>query len=187
VRRAIEQAITNGASLLHDKVGPLLKGEPLDALLRGFIVRDITVMQSSFITPLVDGTPEASWRLKQCLNQLLDAECSNGEKYSHSSEKCILISADPTEMDSEVEVAKVLQSADDFSIKFCQIKLQLVFDTEKSNGGTPKGGSNSMTASLFQAIASAIERQNHAWSDLISVLGGDVARNVSLRELIFNG
>ncbi|KAI9776029.1 MAG: RNA polymerase II mediator complex subunit [Geoglossum umbratile] len=170
MRRAIERGSTKLKGGHQDILESLLASTSVTSALRRYIVRNTENTHSCLILPLTKLPPDSSWRLKQIMDRLLEGSNSN----------------DLSEMDPEVQVTKILQIADEFSLPFCQIKLQLIFNSEKSSTSTDRTiGQITVTTSFFHAISSAIQNQNFAWADLVSVLDDDVARYVSLPPLLF--
>ncbi|KAH0543775.1 hypothetical protein FGG08_001957 [Glutinoglossum americanum] len=170
IRRAIERGSTKTKAGHQDILENLLTGVSVTSALRRYIVHDIVNTHTCLILPLTKLPSDSSWRLKQIMDRLLEGSHSN----------------DLSEMDPEVQVTKILQIADEFSLPFCQIKLQLIFNSEKSSASTDRTiGQITVTTSFFHAISSAIQNQNFAWADLVSALDDDVARYVSLTPFSF--
>lgn len=169
-------------------LGNLLASVSVSSALRRYIVHDTANTHSCLILPLTKLPPDGSWRLKQIMDRLLEGSNSNGTTLNCyiGLRYTPLTQTDLSEMDPEVQVTKILQIADEFSLPFCQIKLQLIFNSEKSSTSTDRTiGQITVTTSFFHAISSAIQNQNFAWADLVSALDDDVARYVSLIPPLF--
>jgi mediator of RNA polymerase II transcription subunit 12 len=68
-----------------------------------------------------------------------------------------------------------LQLANDFSIQLCQLKMRIIFDGQR--GGSPSSHTNIMQT-FFRGIASDFKQKAAIWSDLVSVLDEDCARQI---------
>ncbi|KAI9860017.1 MAG: RNA polymerase II mediator complex subunit [Trichoglossum hirsutum] len=181
IRRAIERGSTKIKGSHQDMLGNLLASVSVSSALRRYIVHDTANTHSCLILPLTKLPPDGSWRLKQIMDRLLEGSNSNGTTLNCyiGLRYTPLTQTDLSEMDPEVQVTKILQIADEFSLPFCQIKLQLIFNSEKSSTSTDRTiGQITVTTSFFHAISSAIQNQNFAWADLVSALDDDVARYI---------
>ncbi|KAI9769426.1 MAG: RNA polymerase II mediator complex subunit [Geoglossum simile] len=163
IRRAIERGSNKLKGSHQDVLEGLLASTTVTSALRRYIIRDTEETHSYLILPLTKLPSDGGWRLKQIMDRLLEGNNSD----------------DLSEMDPEVQVTKILQIADEFSLPFCQIKLKLIFNSEKSSAPADRTtGQITVTTSFFHAISSAIQNQNFAWTDLVSVLDDDVARYI---------
>ena len=100
------------------------------------------------------------------------------------------IGLDNTDLDPEVQVAHLIQYANDFSIGLCQLKMRIIFDAENKNpssfrpSGDYTGGSeNPLMKLFFQGIASTFKDRVTIWTDLVSVLNQECAYQVFLTYL----
>lgn len=92
-------------------------------------------------------------------------------------------SADVMEADTDVQVTKLLQNANEFSFRLCQLKMKLLFESEISNNKTPINNQHirlSITNAFVEAIVDMFKDRGAIWLDLVSVLDEECANQVSL-------
>lgn len=97
-------------------------------------------------------------------------------------------SGDSTDLDPEVQVAQLVQYANDFSIGLCQLKMRIIFGSGGGGGGGGSGGGgvggvggeqeNPLTKPFFQGIAATFKDRVNIWTDLVSVLNAECAAQI---------
>lgn len=87
-----------------------------------------------------------------------------------------------------MQVAQLIQYANDFSIGLCQLKMRIIFDAENKRGGDAGGAENPLTKPFFQGIASTFKDRVNIWTDLVSVLNQECAAQIRqyAEELVLN-
>lgn len=87
-----------------------------------------------------------------------------------------------------MQVAQLIQYANDFSIGLCQLKMRIIFDAENKRGNDKGGVENPLTKPFFQGIASTFKDRVNIWTDLVSVLNQECAAQIRqyAEELVLN-
>lgn len=91
------------------------------------------------------------------------------------SSSCTDLKLDLTDPDPDVQVSRLLQVANDFSIRLCKLKMRIIFDGQI--GGSPNSH-NSVTQTFFRGIASDFKQKAAIWDDLVSVLDENCIRQI---------
>ena len=87
--------------------------------------------------------------------------------------------SDNTEVDAHVQVARLLDLANDFSIGLCKLKMHIILnvDTRAPLFGD-SGPSSTIARSFVRGIASASQDRRKICTDLVTVLNKDCAGKV---------
>lgn len=72
-----------------------------------------------------------------------------------------------------LEVEKIISVTSDFSLPFCQLRLQILFNAESD-----EEVKNSIVDAMFKVAKAGARARNPHWVDLVSVLGQDAVRQV---------
>ena len=96
--------------------------------------------------------------------------------------------SDWTESDLEEQVKSLIQTVDDFSLPFCQLKLRQLLELEQ----TPQSGCGDnaqlrVVAALFEGAKAAVVGKNTAWPILLSVIDDGIVCQVCLSTLCSSG
>ena len=160
VHRAIEFCAAEGSLKLDNRVKRLVISKPVIYQLRSLSTSQPNLLQAHLLDPLSKNSQPAllKW-LRLLIDHLLD---------DHDSR-------DLTDPDADVQVSRLLQLANDFSIRLCQLKMRIIFDGQK--GGSPSGHSHVMQT-FIEGIASDLKQKAAIWSDLVSVLDENCARQI---------
>ncbi|RPB09459.1 hypothetical protein P167DRAFT_560154 [Morchella conica CCBAS932] len=174
LRRAIALCAEQQAQLTQRLRALVLSRGVLD-LLRGVATERPQTLLEEVVEPLSRrGGPGVLLWLRRLVDHLLDdAE-----------------SGDSTDLDPEVQVAQLVQYANDFSIGLCQLKMRIIFGSGGcgSGGGAVGGGGvggvgggeqeNPLTKPFFQGIAATFKDRVNIWTDLVSVLNAECAAQI---------
>lgn len=189
IRQSIQICAVSSSPDTKNRVRGLILSPPVLEFLRGLATAQPDILISDIVEPL-SKTAETSllqW-LRVLIDHLLDDQ-ENGGLYPlffpfESSVVVAYIDLDNTDLDPEVQVAHLIQYANDFSIGLCQLKMRIIFDAENKNAsfrpsGDHTGGSeNPLMKPFFQGIASTFKDRVTIWTDLVSVLNQECAYQV---------
>ncbi|BDD63320.1 hypothetical protein MAP00_008228 [Monascus purpureus] len=75
-----------------------------------------------------------------------------------------------------LEVEKIISVTSDFSLPFCQLRLQILFNAESD-----EEVKNSIVDAMFKVAKAGARARNPHWVDLVSVLGQDAVRQIRER------
>ncbi|RPB19444.1 hypothetical protein L211DRAFT_814567 [Terfezia boudieri ATCC MYA-4762] len=160
IHRSIELCAAEGSFELDNRIRGLVISKPIIHHLRGMSTSQPNLLQAQLLDPLSKNSQPAllKW-LRLLIDHLLD---------DHDS-------SDLTDPDTDVQVSRLLQLANDFSIRLCQLKMRIIFDGQR--GSSPSSNTN-ITQTLFQGIVSGFKQKATIWSDLVSVLDENCARQI---------
>ncbi|PWW72922.1 hypothetical protein C7212DRAFT_359992 [Tuber magnatum] len=185
IRQSIQICAVASNPDTKNRVRGLILSPPVLEFLRGLATAQPDTLISDIVEPL-SKTGETSllrW-LRVLIDRLLDDQ-ENGGLVAVA-----YIDPDNTELDPEVQVAHLIQYANDFSIGLCQLKMRIIFDAENKNtssfrpSGDHTGGSeNPLMKPFFQGIASTFKDRVTIWTDLVSVLNQECAHQVFLTHI----
>jgi mediator of RNA polymerase II transcription subunit 12 len=89
---------------------------------------------------------------------------------------------DNAEVDAHVQVARLLDLANDFSIDLCKLKMQIILnadlDTASFSGDGQSNAGNTIARSFIRGIASASQDRRKICTDLVTVLNKDCAGKI---------
>ncbi|KAF8419653.1 hypothetical protein EV426DRAFT_267297 [Tirmania nivea] len=160
IHRSIELCAAEGSFELYNRIRGLVISKPVIHHLRGMSTSQPNLLQAHLLDPLSKNSQPAllKW-LRLLIDHLLD---------DHDS-------SDLTDPDSDVQVSRLLQLANDFSIRLCQLKMRIIFDGQR--GCSPSSNTN-ITQTFFRGIVSDFKQKAAIWSDLVSVLDENCARQI---------
>lgn len=160
IHKSIELCAAEGSFELDNKIRGLVISKPIIHHLRSLSTSQPLLLQAHLLDPLSKNSQPAllKW-LRLLIDHLLD---------DHDS-------SDLTDPDADVQVSRLLQLANDFSIKLCQLKMKIIFDGQRV--GSPSSNTN-ITQTFFRGIASDFKQKAAIWSDLVSVLDENCARQI---------
>ena len=127
-------------------------------LLRDLLVRNPGCAAQNGIQKLVDQYPAALGIVQKALDLLLGVE-------SQSDRKSVLS-----------EVQKLASMTDDFSLPFCQLKLQVLFGADS----TAEDRDNIVDAMFKTAVSDSRAHRLH-WVDLVALMSPDAVRQIRER------
>ncbi|KAJ5639766.1 uncharacterized protein N7484_007628 [Penicillium longicatenatum] len=130
----------------------------LVALLRELLVRNPGCVEQSCMKKLVDQYPNAIGPLRKALDSLLGVD----------------LQKETSSVISQVE--KLASTTDDFSLPFCQLKLQILFHQDSDNEDR-----NSIADAMFKTVVTNSRAQNFHWVDLVALMSPDAVRQIRER------
>ena len=95
----------------------------------------------------------------------------------YSNQQCIGLS----KLDAEQQASALVNSADDFSVPFCQLELQLLF---KIHTESDEEGELGVADAIIQSIKASVEADKSTWPDLLTGLDGEMTRKVCTPKLL---
>jgi len=159
-------------------------------ILRKFVIQKPDLLRTQLVEPLLQ--PTYLWWLQLLLDNLLDDNDCNGLDYAsitlavslrHLQVETVDGNA---EVDAHVQVGRLLDLANDFSIGLCKLKLRIILKAElidSSSFGGPdltSGArvSNTIARPFIRGIASASSSRRRTCTELVTVLDKDRAAQV---------
>lgn len=80
-----------------------------------------------------------------------------------------------TKLDAEDQASTLVNAADDLSVPFCQLELQLLFKIQVLSD---EEGEIGVADAIIQAVKEAVENDKSIWSDLLTGLDAEMTRKV---------
>ncbi|KAF8244696.1 hypothetical protein K440DRAFT_663352 [Wilcoxina mikolae CBS 423.85] len=153
---------------LNGHVLRLMSSDSTLGILRGLAIQKLDLLKAQVIEPLVQTKKPGclSW-LQQLVDNLLDDNDSN----------------DNSEVDAHVQVARLLDLADDFSISLCKLKMQIILNVDPraetfGSNDTSLNAGSTIARSFVRGFASASQERRKICTDLITVLSKDCANKI---------
>ncbi|KAK6341945.1 RNA polymerase II mediator complex subunit [Orbilia blumenaviensis] len=175
-RKAIKLCVAAGDLNLDSRLEDSMRNDIVLDLLRNLAFSDFDILVSELVEPLApQSNPLISKHLSLLIDHLLD---------EHDS-------SDISEVDADVQVTRLLQHVNDFSIRLCQLKMRLIFEAEISHASDTAESANLRNA-VTKAFVSSITDMNSdrgaIWSDLVSVLDDACVSQIRVytEEMILN-
>ncbi|KAF8476212.1 hypothetical protein BDZ91DRAFT_819063 [Kalaharituber pfeilii] len=174
IYRSIELCAAEGSFDLDSRIRGLIISKPIIHQLRSLSTSQPSLLMANLLEPLSKNSQPAllKW-LRLLIDHLLDDHDSSGSLLGVHIVTNIWV--DLTDPDADVQVSRLLQLANDFSIRLCQLKMRIIFDGQR--GGSPSSNTN-ITQTFFRGIASDFKQKATVWSDLVSVLDENCARHI---------
>ena len=184
IRQAIELCNLAQDDDLRRHVLRLLSSGSTMELLRGLTQR-LDVLRAEIIEPLLR-PGNVSW-LQILIDNLLDDNDCNGMFAAAAT--CVDADGrvDNAEADSHVQVGRLLDLADDFSIGLCKLKMQIIlneapkptnFPGSSGGGDDASTNANTIARAFIRGIASAAHDRRKICTDLVTVLNKDSAGKI---------
>jgi len=126
-------------------------------LMRELLVQNPECADQGCMQKLVDQHPAAMGILQKALDLLLGV---------HPQEGNSVIS----------EIEKLAGTTDDFSLPFCQLKLQILFAGDAENEDR-----NSIVDAMFKNVVAGSREQNLNWVNLVALMNADAVRQIRER------
>ncbi|KAF8542225.1 hypothetical protein BDD12DRAFT_826310 [Trichophaea hybrida] len=146
----------------------LMSSDSTLGILRGLAIQKLDLLKAQVIEPLVQTKKPGclSW-LQKFVDNLLDDNDSN----------------DNSEVDAHVQVARLLDLADDFSISLCKLKMQTILNVDPKvetfgSNDTSLSAGSTIARSFVRGFASASQERRKICTDLITVLSKDCANKI---------
>lgn len=132
-------------------------------LLREIIVRNPDCAEQSSMKRLINEHPAATNALQKALDGLLGVDSNKGMWHEpYKITKANVIHLDNSIM---LEVEKLASTTDDFSLPFCQMKLQVLFRGE--SGGDEQ---NNIVEAMFKTVVADSRARKLHWVDLVALM-----------------
>jgi mediator of RNA polymerase II transcription subunit 12 len=142
----------------------ILKAPTIFTLLKSGVCKNLENLEVNLVQPAAKQNPLVALLLSNILTESLGI--------SPISEDC----------DPATEVSHVLEISNDFSIRFCQLRLRLLLEskdqTSKSIATPASSSGGGLAKSLFEAINLAIQQGSDAWLDLVSFFGTEACNKI---------
>ncbi|KAF3915726.1 hypothetical protein AA313_de0204357 [Arthrobotrys entomopaga] len=157
-RKAIQLCVAAADPNLERRLEDSMNNDIVLDLLRNLAFSNFDILVSELVEPLAPrSNPLISKYLSLLIDHLLDEHDSN----------------DISEVDADVQVTRLLQHVNDFSVRLCQLKMRLIFEAEISHASDTAESANLRNA-VTKAFVSSITEMNSdrgaIWADLVSVL-----------------
>lgn len=145
-------------------------------LLRELLVRNPECAAQSCMQKLVNQYPAAMGILQKALDLLLGIDSEKGSSAAHNR-FCNMRSDLLGGHRSMIwEVEKLSSTADDFSLPFCQLKLQVLFHADSGHEDR-----NSIMDAMFKTAVVDSRAQKLHWVDLVALMSPDAMRQIRER------
>ncbi|CAG7925215.1 unnamed protein product [Penicillium olsonii] len=131
---------------------------PMVELLRDLLVRNPGCMAQNSLQKLVNKHPAALSTIQKALDLLLGVESQPGSQSVLS------------------EVEKLASMTDDFSLPFCQLKLQVLFGADAATEDRA-----SIVDAMFKTAVSDSRAHRLHWVDLVALMSPDAVRQIRER------
>jgi len=169
----------------------LVSSIPSVEILRRLAVENLDQLRAQLIEPLLQ--PAYLWWLQLLLDNLLDNNDCNGLEYASSAPITLSLrrlqvetTDDNAEVDTHVQVGRLLDLANDFSIELCKLKLRIILTAEyldcASFGGPDLTSgarvSNTIARPFIRGIAAASNSRRRTCTELLMVLDKERAAQV---------
>ncbi|PKX91641.1 mediator of RNA polymerase II transcription subunit 12 [Aspergillus novofumigatus IBT 16806] len=126
---------------------------------------------------LIGQHPSAVTVLTRALDSLLGLDTKAGERLFTSNGPFIFIPIDTGPAPPDISVAeKVIELTNDFSLPFCQLKLQLLFNAE-----TKGDVRNEIVDVMFKAAVADSRSRRSNWVGLVRLMSHDAVRQIRER------
>ncbi|KAF3912694.1 hypothetical protein ABW21_db0205993 [Orbilia brochopaga] len=157
-RRAMKLCVTAADPNLERRLEESMNNEIVLDLLRHLAFSDFNMLVAELVEPLAPRVnPHISKHLSLLIDHLLDEHDIN----------------DVSEVDMDVQVARLLQHVNDFSVRLCRLKMKLIFEAEISHAADTIEAAKlrlSVTKAFVGAITEMGSDRSTIWAELASVL-----------------
>ncbi|KAI9740112.1 MAG: RNA polymerase II mediator complex subunit [Claussenomyces sp. TS43310] len=143
------------------------QGSPMHELLQELALTDPVAIGQELMLPL---TKNEHSEVHNIITYLLD----NLLELDVSFEVTISLT-------SAARIERALQLADDLTLPFCQLKLQMVFALEHDGAPPDVGGAQSCLEIFENVVNNAVDTDNQAWISLVPTLDDQIARHLCQR------
>ncbi|KAJ5110925.1 hypothetical protein N7532_001460 [Penicillium argentinense] len=141
-------------------------------LLRELLVRNPGCSNQACVQKLLNQHPAALNMLRIALNALLNV--NSGKPLPDISTVPPHSSTDHNSVVSEVE--KLASITDDFSLPYCQLKLQVLFNADSGDDTR-----NNFVDAVFKTVVADSRSQKPHWVDLVTLMNPDAVRQIRER------
>ncbi|KAF3214584.1 RNA polymerase II mediator complex subunit [Orbilia oligospora] len=175
-RKAIKLCVAAADPNLDSRLEYSMNNDIVLDLLRNLAFSDFDILVSELVEPLApQSNPLISKHLSLLIDHLLD---------EHDS-------SDISEVDADVQVTRLLQHVNDFSVRLCQLKMRLIFEAEISHASDTAESANlrnAVTKAFVSSITEMDSDRGAIWADLVSVLDDTCVSQIRVytEEMILN-
>ncbi|KAF3941279.1 hypothetical protein ABW19_dt0200664 [Dactylella cylindrospora] len=175
-RKAIRLCVAAADANLERRLEDTMNNEIVLDLLRNLAFSNFDMLVSELVEPLApQSNPLISKYLSLLIDHLLDEHDCN----------------DISEVDADVQVTRLLQHVNDFSVRLCQLKMRLIFEAEISHAADNLESANlrnAVTRAFVGAIAEMNKDRGAIWADLVSVLDDACVSQIRVytEEMVLN-
>ncbi len=165
IRRAVELGPPQDEYGQHSLVS-LSRSEQMRQFLRHTVLSDLNAVIQGIVFPLakVPGS-ETREQLANLVEGLLKPDADNNTQ----------------ERTLAYRIEHTLRLADDLTLPFCQLELQLIFATEAGRWANEESSSTGCLEAFERAVDSAIASNNRSWTSIIPMLDIQIARHLCQR------
>ncbi|KAF3930239.1 hypothetical protein ABW20_dc0104813 [Dactylellina cionopaga] len=175
-RKAIKLCVAAADPNLERRLEDSMNNDIVLDLLRNLAFSDFDMLVSELVEPLApQSNPLISKYLSLLIDHLLDEHDSN----------------DISEVDADVQVTRLLQHVNDFSVRLCQLNMRIIFEAEISHASDTVESANLRNA-VTKAFVSSITEMNSdrgaIWADLVAVLDDACVSQIRVytEEMVLN-
>lgn len=144
-------------------------------LLHELLVRNPGCSDQKCVQKLLSQHPAAIALLQKALDVLLDVDFEN--RSSGMEAPTAGISNSSAGQDTIIsEVEKLASTTDDFSLPFCQLKLQVLFNAESG-----REFRDNFVDAMFKTVVADSRTQKLHWVDLVSLMNPEAVRQIRER------
>jgi len=164
IRRAIEScSLSPGEQLLS----ALIQSPQIDAFLQWLVVTEFDIANESLVEPLASSN---NLSVRQAIGNIVHGLLEPGKPRSATALDTI-----------ESRIEHTLRLANDLTIPFCQLELQLMFAFESPDWSSEDDNASSCLEAFERAVDSQVAVDNRTWISIVPKLGIQVARHLSQR------
>lgn len=165
IRRAMELSQLSAGDE-YEYLVSVCRSEQMRNFLRYTVLQDLDAVVQGIIIPLGKlSRGETVQQLTNLVERLLDPDA--GSKVQ--------------EWTLEYRIEHTLRLADDLTLPFCQLELQLIFATAASEWSNEENNSTGCLEAFERAVDSAIASNNRSWTSIIPMLDIQIARHLCQR------
>ncbi|KAI9715910.1 MAG: hypothetical protein M1812_005730 [Candelaria pacifica] len=174
--KVVDMIFQSKNAAIEHRLDCLLESPSFVSILRALIVHNNVEVQGCFRSTPAKSGRTAFLKFDHRVDQFLQ------ENYdSNGLPDTSLVQEDVTKIDPGVRITRIMRKLDDFTLPFCKMNLQLVFEGSTPFGVSTESRQRSATNSLGRSIDSAVAEEDFIWVDAISVLNSSVASQIRER------
>jgi mediator of RNA polymerase II transcription subunit 12, fungi type len=165
IQRAVELGPST-ADYDHDLLVSLCRSKQMRKFLRHTVLSDLDAVIQGLVSPLAKiSDPVTRGQLTNLAEPLLDPEAGNKIQ----------------ERTLAYRIEHTLRLADDLTLPFCQLELQMIFAAEAGEWAKDENSSTGCLEAFERAVDSAIASNNRSWTSIIPMLDIQIARHLCQR------
>jgi hypothetical protein len=151
------------------------------SLLRYLVVHETVAVQSQFFPAVENISQAATFAIKRVIDGLLDPSHEHGIPiFVTLSHRVSLMRLGLTKPCLEEQLKGLIQTVDDFSLPFCQLRIRQLLELgKKPMYGNKDDAQTYVVAAIFEGAKIAVAEKNTTWPILLSVIDDEIAGQVS--------